>query len=186
MKIYIGLVGEKGGGKETFVHMLTGLMAHKTIGHIKSSDLLAKTLKLWNLELTRSNLQEMAIVLDKGFGHGTVTHGVYEKMKNDASDIVIFDGIRWKSDVEMLRMFENNMLVYITAPLETRYTRTTIRREKMDEALATMEQFVQEENVATEIEIQDISKGADITIVNDGTLEDLHEKVKLFCAKIAS
>ena len=185
MKTYIGLVGEKGSGKDTFVHMLTGFLAHKTIGHIKSSDLLADTLRLWNLSCTRSNLQEMAIVLDKGFGAGTVTHGVYEKMKNDSSEIVIFDGIRWNTDVEMLRMFENNILIYITAPLEIRFERTKLRKEKMDESMATLEQFVAEEKIATETAIKYISKNADITINNDGTLEELQNKVKEFGTKLS-
>jgi dephospho-CoA kinase len=166
MKTYIGLVGEKGSGKDTFSHMLTGLLAHKT--------------------LTRSNLQEIAIVLDKGFGAGTVTHGVYEKMKNSPAEIVIFDGIRWKTDVEMLRMFENNILIYITAPLETRFERTKLRKEKMDESMTSMEQFVEEESIATEVEIPVIAKEADVVIDNSGDLDKLQTQVKDFCAKMSS
>ena len=186
MKTYIGLVGEKGSGKDTFAHMLTGFLAHKTVGHIKSSDLLAETLKLWGLPFTRSNLQEIAIVLDKGFGAGTVTQGVYEKMKNDPSDVIIFDGIRWNTDVEMLRMFENNILIYITAPIQMRYERTKLRNEKMDESMTSIEQFISEEKVSTELEIPRIGKSADVTIINDGTLEDLQAQVKEFCVRISS
>ena len=184
MKTYIGLVGEKGSGKETFVHMLTGLLAHKTIGHIKSSDLLAQTLKLWDLSPSRRNLQELAIVLDQGFGKGTVTHGVYERMKNDTSDIVIFDGVRWQTDAEMLRKFDKSILVYITAPLETRYDRTKIRKEKMDESVASIDQFIIEEGIATEIDIPEIAKTADVVIHNDGSLESLQEQVKNFSLRL--
>jgi uridine kinase len=186
MKTYIGLVGEKGGGKDTFTNILTGLLANKTIGHIKSSDLLSETLKIWDLPLTRSNLQEIAILLDQGFGKGTVTHGVYEKMKANPSDVVIFDGIRWKTDAEMIKKFPNSFLVYITAPLELRYERTKARKEKMDEGVASFEQFIEEEKVATELEIPIIAKGADVVIENNGTLEDFRNSIESFCVKINS
>jgi dephospho-CoA kinase len=186
MKTFIGLVGEKGSGKETFVHFLEEIVTAEKIAHIRSSDVLADTLRLWNLPLTRSNLQHVAIVMDNGFGKGTVTTAVAERMRQHPAEIVIFDGVRWHTDAEMIRHFDRNFLIYITAPLNTRYERTRARKEKDGESESSFEQFLKEEQVETEVYIPEIGKTADFTILNEGTLEEMKESVRQVYSKIIS
>jgi len=178
MKLYIGLVGEKGGGKETFVQFLKEAAKDKSVAHIRSSDILAETLSMYDLPLTRSNLQHIAIVLDDGFGKGTVTSAVAKQMREHPADIVIFDGVRWHTDAGMIKHFENSYLLYIAAPLNTRFERVRSRKEKAGEEGVSFEQFLKEEQVRTEIEIPDIGKGADTVLNNDGSLQDFKKKVE--------
>src|SRR4051812_31081631 len=112
MKLVIGIVGEKGSGKETFATFLKEIIPDKVIFHARSSDILAETLQIWDLVSTRHNLQQLAIVLDQGFGKGTLTHAVAKRIKDSNADIVVFDGVRWFSDAEMIRSFPENILVY--------------------------------------------------------------------------
>lgn len=177
-KLVIGLVGEKGSGKETFVSLLKKQYSEKTVVHIRSSDILAETLKLWSLPKTRHNLQQLAIVMDQGFGLGTLTHAVRQKIDQIDADIVVYDGMRWLSDEKMVRSFSVHMLVYITAAASIRYTRTKDRKEKIGEAMASYEQFLQEEQVATELDIAKIGGRADVTIVNEGGVKEFEEKIK--------
>lgn len=201
MKLVLGIIGEKGSGKGLFVEILknicnsdhTGLgdahfsdriFSKKSIASIKSSDVLAETLTLWGLPLTRSNLQQLAIIMNGKYGPTTLSDAVKNRINNSDAEIVIYDGIRWPADVEMIRSFPNNLLLYITSPVETRYERTLARNEKAGEGTATFEQFIAEEQVATETQVVEISKQADQRIENIGTKEEFEEKVRGFLEKI--
>ncbi len=179
MKTIIGIVGEKGSGKGAFVHILQAI-ADKTIGCIKSSDVLAETLTMWDIPLTRSNLQQLAIMMNKTYGDTALSHTVEKRIKDLPFDVVIYEGIRWPSDVNVVRGFSKNVLVYITAPAETRYKRTLMRKEKVGEGEATFEQFMREEQVFTETQICEIATKADVKIENIGTKEELEKKVREF------
>jgi uridine kinase len=185
MSLILGLVGEKGSGKGTFFEHLQTLAGKKTIAQIRSSDLLGETLDLWNIPRNRRNLQDLAIVMDNHFGKGTLTHAISKRITAAHADIIIFDGIRWKTDAEMIRGFPNNLLMYITADVKTRYTRTKKRKEKVGESMASFEMFLEEEKVGTELDIPMIGTTADIHIKNTGSLDDYKQTIqKVFQEKI--
>jgi dephospho-CoA kinase len=181
MKLVIGIVGEKGSGKETIVNLLRGCLSKYTISHVRSSDILTEVLKIFSLPHSRSNLQNLAIAMDRTFGEGTLTHAVSKRIESLKSEIVIFDGVRWQSDAKMIKKFPKNILIYITAPLEQRYHRTKARKEKTGEAYTTLEKFSEEEKAETELDIRKIGETADIKIDNSGSYEELTEKIEKIC-----
>lgn len=178
MKIIIGLVGEKGGGKETFGDILIKLLPNKRIARVRFSDLLAETLLLWSIPNTRENLQDLAIAMDKQFGEGTLTRAVQERIKKLSADIILLDGVRWMSDAELIRSFPKNYLIYITAPFKLRFERLKKRKQKSDEVTLTFKQFLYEENRKTELDIPKIAKKADFKIENNSTLLEFRGKIK--------
>ena len=103
------------------------------ISSIKSSDVLAEVLNILRQPVTRENLQKLPIALAQYFGDGFLSSAVEERMLNSDAKIVIFDGVRWPSDVRMLRTFPHNFLVYIASDLEIRYERLKNREEKLEE-----------------------------------------------------
>ncbi len=181
MKILIGLVGEKGSGKETFVNVLRECLPDTTISHFRTADILKQTLNIWHLPTTRRNLQDLAIVMDQHYGLGTLTRALAANIAKDENEIVIFDAVRWDTDVEMVRGFAKNYLIYITADVETRYFRTKARKEKEGEASTSYEQFMEEEKVGTELQIPKIGATADVKILNTGQLTEFKAKVGKFC-----
>ncbi|MDP3999523.1 MAG: hypothetical protein Q8P76_02945 [bacterium] len=181
MKTVIGLVGEKAGGKGTFTEILKSLLPNKKIAYAKFSDILTDSLKLWGLELTRENYQKLSIAMRNTFGDGTLTQAIQNRIKTMDADIVILDGIRWESDLKLLRSFPANLLVYVTASAELRHTRSQKRGEKAGEENATFEQFMKEEEAETERAIPKIGMSADCTIVNDEEMPQLEQKVRKFC-----
>lgn len=183
--LIIGLVGEKGSGKETFGNLLMEIAKSKKIKRIRFSDVLNYTLKLWDLDLTRENLQNLAIAMDGAYGAGTLSQAIAKQIKDSEADIVILDGIRWKSDVDLLRTFSGNILVYITADLDIRYYRLKLRQEKKDEA-KTYEQFMKEEQAQNELLIPQIGSKSDYKITNNGSLEELRQKVEEFYITLSS
>ncbi len=181
-KLILGLVGSKGSGKGTFCKLLQSSLPKMKVEVIRFSDLLRETLKLWSLDPTRANLQDMAIIMEQHFGQGTLANAIRQRISSLNADIVIVDGVRWMTDYHLIRSFPKNILVAVSASIETRYQRTKQRGEKSDEANVSFEQFVAEEEKLTETSIDEISKQADIILDNNGSVDDFKKAVEDFTA----
>lgn len=183
MKIHIGLVGEKGSGKETFVKIIKEITGEVKVMHCRFSDVLKETLIIWGLDLTRKNFQILPQVMRPGYGMDVLSQAVKKRALEAGieKEIIILDGIRWLEDVQMLRILPNNILVYVTADMLVRYERVKNRKGKAGEQNMTFEQFYSEEKEATEILIPKIGQeNANLKIENNGTLEEFEKKVKEF------
>ena len=185
MKYLIGVVGENGAGKDTFTTFFTAAAAPQTVSKHHFSDILYDTLEAWGIETTRANLQNLAIIMDREYGKGSVTRATRARISSDTADIVIVEGVRWKTDVPMIRSFKGRFLVYITAKSEIRFDRMKKRGEKAGERKITHEQFEREEKAGTEIDIPEIGASADFKIENNGTLDEFRSKVEAVFRKIA-
>lgn len=175
MPFVIGLVGEKGSGKGTFAAFFEDAAEERRVVSHRFSSLLAKTLDDWSIQRTRANLQTLAVVMDQGFGVGTLSNAVFNVVSKADADIVVLDGVRWDTDMGLIRRFPKNLLIYITANTRLRYERTLSRGEKADEASVSFEQFLEEEQAANELGIPRIGALSDDIIKNEGTIEDLRE-----------
>lgn len=181
MKAVIGLVGPKGSGKETCIHTIMGLVGGDRVLHIRFSDVLKETLDIWHVPATRAHLQKLAVVMEEGFGKGTLAHAIAERMRNSEKDLVLLEGIRWDADVDLLRSFPVDKLIYTTAEPLVRHERTRMRAQKVGEAETTFEQFIEEEKAPNEVHIVRIGEDADATIENNGSLAEFQQKVRDVC-----
>lgn len=172
-KLVIGLIGEKGAGKETLCTLFKELGPDKSIVKISSSTLLAKSLDMWDLPKTRNNLQQLAILLEESFGKGVVANAGKKLIEQSREDIILFDSVRWQSQFDMIRSFPNSLIIYITASPEVRFERTKLRQEKVGENEITLEKFIEEEQIDTETMIPSLGQKADIKIENNGSIQDL-------------
>jgi len=157
---------------------------------LKFSDPLAETLKLWNLPLTRTNFQKLPVAMEKTYGLGCLTKVMEHRIKNTPEYFVAVDGVRWKSDIEMLhRLHESKIrvfsLIYITTKAEIRYQRMKDRKEKAGEECMSWEQFTEEENALTEKDIKTLGVNyAHYIIDNNGTEEEFSKKIEEVFAKL--
>ncbi len=177
MKLVLGLVGEKGSGKETFAQLFKEIASGKNVTHVRFSDLLKETLTFWDIPTTRENLQKLAVVMKDGFGQDTLSHAIYQKLIGLEVEIILVDGVRWEADEKLIRKFENNLMVYITADLMLRYERLKQRKEKTNEQDLSFEQFMKEEKAENELIIPAIGKRADVKLENNGTIEEFKQKI---------
>ena len=145
---------------------------------------MVETLQAWEIPTSRANLQNLAIIMDEQFGKGTLTSATSKRIQNGKADVVILEGIRWATDVKMLKKFENSILVYVTADPKTRFERMRKRKEKVGEKDLTFERFKHEEKAKTETDIPKLGKKADFLIENNGTFEEFREKVREVFKKV--
>lgn len=178
MTVVIGIVGEKGAGKDTFAHLLTKLLSQKKIAHIRFSDHLRATLDLWHLPQTRENLQKLAVVMNDGYGDTTVSDAVFHRIKDLTADIICVDGVRWQSDVELIQKFTHHLLIYITASPKIRFERLKQRGEKVGESKMSYQQFLKEEQAKNELLIPQIGQSAQVKIVNESTIDEFEREIK--------
>lgn len=177
MKV-IGLIGEKGSGKQTFVNFLKELFPEKNIRQVRFSDILAQTLMIWDIPNTRANLQKLSLIMEEGFGQSSLANAAKFSIEGDSADVTIFDGIRRSPELELVKNMPESTLIYITADQKLRYTRLKLRSEKVGEVGLTFEQFLKEEASKAEKAIPSLGKKADKTLENNGSLEDFRQKIK--------
>ena len=175
MKVF-GLVGEKGSGKQTFVNFFKALHPDLNIRQVRFSDILAQTLVLWDIPLTRPNLQKLGLVMNQSFGEHALADAAKFSIDGDKADVIILDGIRRLAEYELVKEMKGT-LIYITAEQNLRYQRLKLRSEKVGEIGLSFEQFLEEEKAQAEEEISKISKKAMIKIENNETKDEFREKI---------
>lgn len=185
--LVVGLVGEKGSGKGTFAELLeNGAPAGKRVVRVRFSDLLRETLDLWRIAKTREHLQTLAAIMVKHYGPETLAHATVHRVAEAKADVVLLDGVRWEADRLLIRSFEHNLLVYITASPRIRYERLRGRSENAKEGQTTYEQFLKEEHAVTEHAIPAIGATADIRIVNEGSRDELRRYINAVIDRVAA
>lgn len=181
MKLIIGVAGENGAGKDTFTTFFRAAAAPLTVAKLHFSDVLSETLNLWGIEKNRSNLQNLAIIMDREYGKGSLTRATELRINRRKEDIIIVEGVRWKTDVPLIRSFKKSFIVYVTADPKLRFDRMLTRNSKAGENRATYSQFLKEEKAGTEVEIPEIGASANFKIDNNGSINEFREKVEEFC-----
>lgn len=181
-KIYIGLVGEIGGGKDTVMKFMREFLPRKKIAQIRFSDALSETLDLWCLPRTRKNYQKLSPIMVDTYGPSTLANIIRTRAEAAVAEVVFLNGVRWWADLKMLKRLNRrgakSFLVYVTAPAKTRYERLLKRGEKAGEKGKTLRKFMAEEKARADAEIPKIGKKADVKIDNSGSLEDFRQAVK--------
>lgn len=181
-KIILGIVGEKGSGKGTFPKLLQEILPDKKSVRTTFSDVMTDTLNIWGLDRSRENYTKLVVAMRDSFGLDILANAVKKRVQELEGDIIVIDGMRWMADLDMIKSIDGK-IVYITADPKIRYERTKARGEKAGETETTFEQFMEEENAPTEVDIPKIAAAADFTINNDGDLEEFKRQVRLFTDK---
>jgi len=168
-KIIIGLVGETGSGKDTVAHYLK---RRYDVDLLRFGMPLKKTLDLFFDKSSKEDQAWLYGMFKERFGEDVLHKGV-ERYINTHGGIMCVNGMRMMMDLEFIRSFENNYIMYITADQKLRWERVTSRGEKSDDD-QTLEAFQKfEAETETEKAVPAIGKDADFAIKNDSTMDDL-------------
>ena len=174
-KLYIGIVAQIGAGKDVAARYIETFYNAKAL---RSSDMLGEILEILNLNSKkRRNLQLLPIAIRSAFGPKAISRAMTARMKRQKANIVIWNGIRYPSDVAEFKKLPNAILVGITAPERLRFRRITKREEKTGEGALTFKQFRIEEARDTEKNALMLIAGADYKIENNRSLNRLHKEL---------
>ena len=168
-KIIIGLVGETGSGKDTVAHYLK---RRYDVQLLRFSLPLKKTLDLFFNKSSKKDQSWLYSVFKERFGEDVLHQGVRRYVEQH-DGLMCVNGMRMMKDLDFIRSFKNNYVVYVTADQELRWKRVVGRGEKSDDR-QSLEDFQKFESTAeTEKNIPAIGAKADFVIKNDGTMDDL-------------
>lgn len=181
VKLVVGLTGTLGSGKETAKEIIK---KNFSCYYVTLSTIIRGELEKRKTNFNRTSLQDMGDQMRKQYGTHILALLAVEYLPHD-KEIIIIDGIRNPGEVEWLRkkFGKSFVLVGVDAPQNIRWERMQKRAKRTDPK--TFEDFL-------EAEKRDLGEGqpeygqqvgpcmkmADVTIVNDGSVEDFEKKIK--------
>jgi len=179
----IGIAGTLGAGKGTVVEYLQtkGFLHHSVSGR------LGEILEERGLPKVREHLSALADEISEQY-KGGILEELHLRAQSNGESNYILESIHRESEAEYVKSIGGIVLALDVDPL-VRYERTQLRQEGEKDQV-TFEEF------KTAIEREEQGKGsgapninavianADHIIMNDGTIEELHQKVEEWIQKL--
>jgi dephospho-CoA kinase len=181
----IGITGTLVAGKGTIVNFLK----KEGFKHYSVSDFLKEEIKKRNMKINRDSMVFVANDLREKYSLNYIVEELYNKAKNFAGNSII-ESLRNPGEIFWLKNQKDFYLFAVDANQKTRYERAVKRESEKDKI--TFEKFIADEN--REMQTIDPSKQnlgsciemADYKFENDGTIEELKEKVEKVLKEINS
>jgi len=180
-KIIIGLSGEIASGKDTAAHYLSSRYGAKIF---LFSDPLRDILNRLHIPQNRENLTKISGAIRSSFGGNILSRSIANDAVLDPSPLVVIDGVRRHSDIEVAKGLSEFALVYVEVDMKTRHERIVKRHQNADDESKTFEDFKKDHLLETEIGIPALKADARFVIDNSGTLEDLYAQVDAVVAEL--
>lgn len=184
-KKVIGLVGPIASGKGTVIDFLKekGFKAYST------SDVLKEEVKKRGFEVTRSNCNKISNELRETQGADILAVQTSEIIDREGYENIVVDAIRNPKEMEFLKQKYNARIIGVVAEQRRRYDFFVQRGTYTDE-IDTFEKFkeLDDREMAQAGGHKQQTKAcldaADIVIENDGTVEELQQKVDQFISSL--
>jgi dephospho-CoA kinase len=174
----IGLTGMNAAGKGTVASYL------KSKGYVSMSlsDVIRDELKKAGIPETRESLVKMGNDLRSEHGPDALAELMARKIESSGSSLFAVDSIRNPAEVERLRKMQGFILIGIDAPVQMRYDRA-MKRGRLENAASVEEFKAQEKREMSDLahaqQLHSCMKMIDLLIINDGTIDALHEKMDI-------
>ncbi len=178
MKKVFGLVGPIASGKGTVAGILTDL----GFSSYSLSDRVREEVKKRGLELTRENQQLTGNALREEFGSDILAKRTAEIIDNNPSENIVIDAIRNPKEIEFLKEKYGIKIIALKVNQERRYELLKQRGNQWDTLSWEEFKLLDDRELAQtgkhKQQVNETVKMADIVIENDGTIEELKEKIK--------
>lgn len=171
----IGLTSLNGAGKTTVANYLV----QKGFVFYSLSDIIRDEIKARKQEITRDSLRETGNELRQRFGNSVLADRILEKLEEGKNYVI--DSIRHPAEVEAFKKRKDFSLLFIDAPVETRYERVVNRQREKDPM--TLKDFKKAEELelkgkdSANQQLLACKEMADFVIENDSSFEELYRKI---------
>lgn len=173
-----GITGTDGAGKGTVVDYLA---ERKGFMNCSARAIWIEEIERRGIENNRANMRIVANELRAKHGNDFLVTYYLEKIEEAGEPDAIIDSVRALAEAETLKA-EGGVLLAVDADQKLRYERVQKRASTSDQI--SFEEFVKHE----ELEMDDpdpngmqkraVMESADFTIMNNGTLEELHAEIE--------
>ncbi len=176
----LGITGTNGAGKGTVVDYLVQKHGYT---HYSSRAAITEEILKRDLEVNRTNLNEVATDLREKFGPSYIPDLYMKRAKEQGIQDYVIESIRNPFEAEAIKARGGKILI-VDADKNIRYERITARASETDKV--SFEEFVaQEDREMTsedptnpaKMSIHAVMAMADYTLENNGTLEELHAQI---------
>jgi dephospho-CoA kinase len=185
----LGITGTNGAGKGSVVEYL---VKEKGFAHYSVRDLIIEEVERRGLPLNRTNIGETATSMRAEFSPSYFVETFLKRANEEGKSDVIIESIRTLKEADHLKD-HGAYLVGVDAPVEERYRRITARGTVTDHV--SFEDFRAQEDAEyspkdatdpSQMNVLGVLNRADYTLINDGTVEKLSDKIEEMLTHIAS
>ncbi|HOC96268.1 MAG TPA: AAA family ATPase [bacterium] len=173
-RIIIGIAGKIAAGKDTAANYLINQYGAQ---QLKLSKVLRDILQRIYKDISRENMQKMSTMLRNTFGDDLLANVIYNDILNSNEKMIVIDGVRRLTDIEILRSLPEFKLLFIDTDIENRYQRLIQRNENIDDRNKTFDDFQKEDQAEAEINIDKLKSIADYIIDNNGNIDNLYKQI---------
>lgn len=173
-KIILGFTGLIACGKGTAAKYFADKYKADTFRY---STMLRDIMDRLYIPQSRENFQIISPVLREAFGQDLMAKVMGNDVAKSDSNMIVIEGMRRPADIEYLKKIPGFRMIAIEVDAQTRYQRLVKRGENAGDKEKTFEQFLKEHEAETEIYIPELMKQANVTIDNNGSLEDFYKQL---------
>ena len=176
MKI-CAIVGYPGSGKTTAIEAIRDLGLVVTMG-----DIVRNEAKRRNLEPSGNIIGEIAKELREKEGPGIIANKCVDLIKNKNEEVIIVDGVRSISEVNVFRKSWKFPIIAIVVKEEERFKRLFERGRSDDPK--NIDDLKERDKREIHFGLKEVIKNADYKIRNDSTIQDLKNKTRKLILEI--
>lgn len=173
MKV-VGVVGMPASGKTEAAEVARD----EGVPVVSMGDVIREEVEMRGLEPTDENMGRVGVALREKEGDDAVARRCASEVRAQDAPVVVVDGVRSADEADYFRgeFGEDFVLVAVKAPFETRLKRVR-SRGRSDDAEAADELRERDERELG-YGMREAIEEADVTIQNDGTLEEFREEFR--------
>jgi len=180
----IGITGKYASGKG---EIASYLVKEKNFQHLSFSGLMEEECRKRGLPSTRENLIKIANELRQRFGGDYWAKRLFKKIDKKKSFVV--ESFRNPGEVQAFQRLSNFNLLLVETPQKTRFERTVKRGRTADfKTFNEFKNFEEQELKSKDSNAQQLEQCAamaDLKIINDGSIGELHKKILNLLEKIS-